>query len=586
MTRLNRFTGSLLARLALGYLLVTAVFAAAWLWSLYGPLTDAALHQQQRNLTAVAQSAALVASSSEVDAGLLSRQLVARTDLRLTLVDAAGDVIADSNSDASTMEDHSNRPEIAKALAGRTGVARRVSRTEGLEELYVAVPGSYRGQRIALRVAQPLSEIEEIAASSRRFGLGLLAFALVAAAGVSLAAARAAAAPVRELASVAGRMASGALTVRMPEMPSDLAPLAESLSELRSQVQARIAALDTERGTLRATLDGLGDAVLVLDGDVIRVANSQADRIFRAPAGGWEGARLEEAGIPDPVLAAIESCRGGCGTCAADTDPDPTGRAFRVVAAPLDDPSGLDRSIIAVTDITELARLDRMRRDFVANASHELKTPASGIRLLAQSAEAAAADGDTEQALLFTRQIETESERLQRLVKDLLDLSRLESTPAPGTIADVRTALERALVSHKGAATRKGLTIEEDLAAVHGGGVFVRMDPTDLVIALDNLLDNAIAYTETGSVTLRAETDSSHVVVAVSDTGPGIAAAHHERLFERFYRIDGARSRDSGGTGLGLALVKHVVERAGGTVTLDSAPGEGTTFTLSLPRAR
>lgn len=584
MTRLHRFGGSLLARLLLGYLLVAVVFAAAWLWSLYGPLTDAALRQQQRNLTAVAQSAALVAAQSEADVELLSRQLVARTDLRLTIVDGSGDVIADSNTDAAAMENHADRPEIASALRGDTGVARRVSTTEGIEELYVAVPASLYGKRVALRMAQPLSEIEAVAASSRRFGLGLLAIALLLAVAVSLAAARAASTPVRQLTDAASLMAAGDLSVEVPDMPSDLAGLARSLSELRSQVQARLQALDTERRSLRSTLDGLGDAVLVVENGVIRLANRGADRMFRAPSGGWENASLGTAHLPASLTDALRDTDDQGGARAVELPPDPTGRTLRVVVAPLEGgPSA--RSIVVISDVTERARLDRVRRDFVANASHELKTPTSGIKLLAEAANVAAADGDTEQSLAFTQQIEAEAERLRHLVRDLLDLSRLESTASRDAMADVRSAVERAVLSHRAAAGRKGLELRVDADAVRGGDVYVRGDVTDLAIALDNLLDNAIAYTEHGSVTVDVAVAEDVVRITVADTGPGIPVEHRDRVFERFYRVDGGRSRDVGGTGLGLALVRHVAERSGGGVTLDSTTGQGSEFTLTLVRA-
>jgi len=170
-------------------------------------------------------------------------------------------------------------------------------------------------------------------------------------------------------------------------------------------------------------------------------------------------------------------------------------------------------------------------------------------------------------------------------VGDLLDLSRLDSTPEPGAIADIRSAVENVAVSHRAAATRKGLTLETDLTAVRGQDVFAAADVTDVAVALDNLVDNAIAYTETGVVRIRVRASHSSVTLQVADTGPGISEEHLPRLFERFYRIDRARSRESGGTGLGLALVKHVVERSGGSVTVASVEGSGTTFTLVFPRA-
>lgn len=586
MTRINRFAGSFLFRLAVGYVLVAVIFAAAWVWSLYGPLTEAMLRQQQRNLTAVAQSAALLAAETDSTPQELANRLVTRTDLRLTIVGSDGVVLADSEYAPSEMENHGQRPEIRAALAGQVGVDRRMSRTAGIEEIYVAVPSSLDGRKIALRVSQPLSEIEDAASRSRRFGLGLLAVALLIAAGVAFYAARAATGPVRQLSDIAERMAAGNLNVDVPAVPADLTPLADALATLRAQMRSRLDALETERRTLRAALDGLGDAVLLVDGDTIVLANKETARLFRAPARGWVGTRIDESGLPATLLQAVCSRLDSLDPSVVELPADPTGRTWRVFVAPLsgaDD--GTSRTIVVISDVTERARVDRVRRDFVANASHELKTPVAGIRLLAESAETAAADGDAEQALVFTRQIEAETERLQRLVSDLLDLSRLEAAPAPDALADVRVAVDRAVVSHRAAAARKELELTADLDSVRGHDVFVRADPTDLAIALDNLLDNAIAYTDSGGVNVGVRIVDDHVAIRVSDTGCGIPVEHQPRVFERFYRVDRGRSRDAGGTGLGLALVRHVVERSGGTVTLESALGEGSTFTLMLPRA-
>jgi len=586
MSRSSEFTGSLLARLILGYVLVAAVFAGAWLWSLYGPLTRAAVRQQQRNLTAVAQSAALVTAESTATADELARSLVARTDLRLTIVAADGTVLADSNSATSTMENHRNRPEVAQALEGDVGVARRVSRTEGTEELYVAVPTTLDGARVALRVAQPLAEIEAIASRSRRTGLILLVLSLGAAVVIAVRVTRDISRPIQSLSDTAERMAAGNLLIEIPPVPTDMEALARALSELKSQMRARIEALESEKVTLRATLDGLTDAVFLLEGERIEVANAAASRLLgTAQCHEWSATLLDDGVLPAGLVAAIREHSGKTTTTTLELDPDPTGRTLRVVIAPVEGPAAQRRTIVAVTDVTERARLDRVRRDFVANASHELKTPAAGIRLLAQSAEAAADDGDAEQAVTFARQIEAETERLQRLVGDLLDLSRLEAPVSPGTATNVRRAVENGITCHGAAAGRKGLALEADFSAVRDSDVFALADPTDLAIALDNLLDNAVTYTDEGSVIVRVEADDRVVRVSVADTGPGIEPEHHARLFERFYRVDRGRSRDSGGTGLGLSLVRHVAERWGGSVVVESAPGSGSTFTLTLPRA-
>jgi len=585
MSRLPAFAQSYRGRIVVGYALVAVVLASAWAWSLYSPLTQAAVRQQTRNLTAVAQAASLVASESSATPAQVARRLVARTDLRLTIVAGDGTVLADSAEDPAEMANHADRPEIAAALQGNVGSNRRVSATRGDDELYVAVPADLGGQRVALRVSQPITEIEAVAARSRRIGLLLLAIALLVTAGIAVWASAEAADPVAALSLSAQRMAEGDLTLEIPEVPRSLSTLAGSLATMRDQMRARIEALEAEQRTLRTTLNGLTDAVFLLDGSVIHYANNAAERLFRAPSDGFRDVELGATALPASLVGAVREHLGDDRAFSADLQPDPLGRTLRLLVVPLDHSGGSEGTLAVVSDITERARLDAMRRDFVANASHELKTPVAGIQLLAESAETAASDGDVETSLMFTRQIEAEAARLKRLVGDLLDLSRLDTAPEPGTVTNVRSAVENAIVGHRGAATRAGLDLDADLSAVRDVDVFAAADPTDIAVALDNLVDNALAYTSEGSVRVAVHASTSAVTIAVSDTGPGIAPEHLPRIFERFYRVDRARSRDSGGTGRGPALVRTCGGRSGGAVSVESQVGVGSTFTLRFPRA-
>jgi two-component system phosphate regulon sensor histidine kinase PhoR len=568
-----------------GYLLVAAVFSVAWLWSLYGPVTKAVLQEQERNLKAVAQTSALYAAETSGTLQTTAAHLDTIADVRVTIVAADGTVLADSSNNPALMDNHATRPEVSAALNGQTGVARRVSKTDGSEELYIAVPTTWRGAPAVIRVSQPIAEIGSIARASRGLGLILLLVAIVIASAIATWASGAAAKPIRELSSAAEDMARGNLDAEIPKVPSDLVPLAEALSVLRRQMRVRLTALEAEQKTLRTALNGLSDAVFLLEGGTIRYANSAAGRIFRMPSRGWRDTALAEVGLPESLVGSIAAHLGSAESFSAELDSDPLGRTLRLAVIPLDADREEGRALVVVSDVTERARLDRVRRDFVANASHELKTPVAGIQLLAESAGSAAADGDVEQSLLFAAQIHSEAVRLERLVRDLLDLSRLETAEQSGEITDIRQAIENAVVSHRAAAARSGLSLDVDLSAIRGVDVFVAAERTDVAVTLDNLLDNAIAYTEQGGVTISVAAADRVVRVMVADTGTGIPAEDLPRIFERFYRVDRARSRESGGTGLGLALVKHMVERSGGTVIVASEEGVGTTFTVSLQRA-
>lgn len=573
------------ARLAVGYLLVVALFASAWAWSLFGPLNDAVIEQQRGNLQAVAQAGALVLGETDTSAAATVERLTARTDLRMTIVGADGAVLADSMEDPSSMENHGDRPEIVAALEGEVGFDRRLSATQDIEQIYIAVPSSFQGERVALRVSDSLERMNQVAASSRRFGLLLLLAAVVLAGVVVARLTAVASAPIVRLSDAAHSMARGNLSAPIPEEAGELRTLSTALGELQDQMKRRLEDLEAEQRNLRTVLDGLPDAVLLLHGDDIRFANRATSELLPTPSGGWRGRSIDHANLPESVAEAIRTGLERDEPTIEECGPDRNGRHLRVVTLPLNPAPTERRSLVVLSDITERISIDRVRRDFVANASHELKTPTSAIHLLAESALSAASDGDTAQAIEFARQIASESSRLGRLVQDLLDLSRLESAPAPDTVTDIRTAIENALLGHRASADAGGLELHYDDASTRGFDMLAAADPTDVAVAIDNLLDNAIKYTESGHVTVAVTRSADRIRISVTDTGIGIPPEDLPRIFERFYRVDRARSRDSGGTGLGLALVRHVVERSHGSVEVSSAPGKGSTFTISLPKA-
>jgi len=583
---MRTITSSFRARLVLGYAIVVLVIAGLWAWSLYGPLTSAALGQQRSHLTTIARVSALALDDASATPSVEARRLVADTGLRLTVVASDGRVLADSAQDPATMENHATRPEVAAALRGVAGSDTRLSVTLGFEQMYVAVPATLEGSRVAVRVSEPLADIHLIAEQGRSTGLVLLVCALAVAVYAGLRLSAAAARPVLQLRDAAEAMAAGDLSTPVPASPGELGELAASLHTLRDTMRATIAELEGGQATLRAAIDGLQDSVFVLEGDRVTLANRAASTSFTMPASGWSGAALSDLALPASLEAAVRSQLACTSTCSAEVGPDPEGRYHRITAVRLSAAGAAARMLVVVADITDVRRLDAVRRDFVANASHELKTPASAIQLLAEAAGHAAEDGDTAQSLAFVAQIEGEAERLRRLVTDLLDLSRLERPVRPGEITDVRASLFNTLAAHRSAASAAGLEVTVDSADVAGMDLYATAEPTDVAIALDNLLANAIAYTEKGAVTVRLSADDSTVTLAVSDTGVGIPAEHLPRIFERFYRVDAARTRATGGTGLGLALVRNAVERSGGSVEIASRVGSGTTVTIHLPRAR
>ncbi|NMR20335.1 ATP-binding protein [Cellulomonas fimi] len=243
---------------------------------------------------------------------------------------------------------------------------------------------------------------------------------------------------------------------------------------------------------------------------------------------------------------------------------------------------GPHRLLVLAEDRTEARRLEAIRRDFVVNVSHELKTPVGALSLLAETVEAAA--DDPEAVRRFAGRMQRESARLSALVHEIIELSRLQVAGALSALApvDIDRVLAESVDRARTTAAAKQITIDA------GGetGTTVYGDHALLVTAVRNLLDNAVSYSGRGThvgVGVRRRDDM--VEIAVVDQGIGIAPDEQQRVFERFYRVDPARSRDTGGTGLGLSIVKHVAADHGGDVVIWSQPGRGSTFTLRIPAA-
>ena len=243
-------------------------------------------------------------------------------------------------------------------------------------------------------------------------------------------------------------------------------------------------------------------------------------------------------------------------------------------------PVGDEYILVLADDRTEIARAQTVRTDFVANVSHELKTPVGAVGLMAEAIESSA--DDPESVLYFSGKLKKESQRLAALVQDVIELSRLQSADMvlSSTLVDVEQVVAESVDRNRLTAEGKNIELLVGGKAprpVHG-------DPELLGTALRNLIENAIRYSpENTKVGIGMAVKGDTVRISVKDQGPGIPEDEQDRIFERFYRVDPARSRQTGGTGLGLSIVKHIVGQHGGEVTLWSQPGAGSTFTIVLP---
>jgi two-component system phosphate regulon sensor histidine kinase PhoR len=363
-------------------------------------------------------------------------------------------------------------------------------------------------------------------------------------------------------------------------VPGDpLDGLAAAVNAATLRIRRTLDGAQREAHQLRAVLDAMADGVFLFDQDVhLILANRAAQHLF--------GFRLEAVLGSTPIRVfrrheldtLIRRVRErGAGDHLEMEQTLPDRRVFRVVADPVGPDGGI---LVVVRDLTEVRRAEAVRRDFVANVSHELRTPLASVRAMAEALQDGGLE-DPDLAQRFLGQIVQEVDRLGRLTQELLDLSALESGAVQLRMEPLRAAeiLEEVARRFGPVAERKGIRLEV------GGDGEVFGDRDRLVQALGNLVDNALKFTPAGGeVQLWTEERADAVVLAVEDTGPGIPPDHLPRVFERFYRVDPSRARQSGGAGLGLAITKHIALSHGGRVEAANRSGGGARFAITLPK--
>jgi two-component system phosphate regulon sensor histidine kinase PhoR len=539
---------------------------------------------------------------------------------RVTIIDAQGRVLADSETNPAAMENHATRPEFAAALAGKIGRDERRSATIGTPFLYVAVPISGG----AVRLAYPLSDVEAVSVQVRRrlelaSGLALLFALLVAAIAAQWTARR-----LERIVDVAARIAEGDLQARILETSQDeVGRVAAAIDGTARRVEQSFAAVRSSQRQLETLLNSMQDAVIAISADgLVQWANQPMDRLVP------QGTRLHQPvveTIRDPdFLATVKEAAATREVKTARATSIVPGRAFDVTAAPL--PEG--GAVAVLRDLTETERVEKTRRDFIANVSHELRTPLTSIQgyaetLLDTTPENVAPSRE------FLEIIRKNSSRMSRLTEDLLTLARVESGETRFDVEPVPPAelLHDAEESFREIARTHGVDLQIvdlqiidsqiiDLQAndsqIHDSQARAAAAPHSTIPHLrpvladreaihqvfSNLIDNALKYgskygTKSGTspgasggrILLGARAVPHAVEFFVQDFGAGIASEHLPRLFERFYRVDKARSRESGGTGLGLAIAKHIMLAHGGSIRAESDLAHGSTFLFTLPTA-
>ena len=508
---------------------------------------------------------------------------------RITVILPSGTVIGDSNDDPAGMDNHAMRPEVIEARKGLVGTSTRYSITLQEKMMYVAIFLTDDENIMAvIRTSLPITAIDKKLKSIQvKIAFGGLLIALLAAV-LSLYVSRRISRPIEKMKEGAEYFARGDLSYRLPETDlEEIGSLADAMNRMAVQLDDRIKMIVKQRNEMEAILSSMEEGVIAFDVDerIISI-NQAAARIFKRETSDILNRTVQEAVRNPEVQQFVRDALSTSENLKSDITLYHEGeRIIYTHSTSLFDSTGHSSGILVVlNDVTQLRQLENIRRDFAANVSHEIKTPLTAIKGFVETLRHSHSEKpeDTER---FIGIIDKHVNRLAAIVDDLISLSKIEQDDEKKEIKlqknPIRNVLQTAIGNCREKAKLKEITIdiacEQDISAM--------IDTRLLEQAVFNLLDNAINYSEQqSSVQVSVAVQDSEIIISVQDHGLGISKEHHSRLFERFYRADKARNRKLGGTGLGLAIVKHIAQAHGGHVSVESAPGKGSTFSFYLPK--
>ncbi|MFD1707632.1 two-component system histidine kinase PnpS [Siminovitchia sediminis] len=542
------------------------------------------------------QTARLILQSLELD-GLqkgkplqeIVEELSESGETRITVIDDDGTVLADSEDHPAEMENHAQRPEVRKILeeGEESGISTRYSETLGYSMMYAAIPIKINNDvEGVVRVSLSLESIDE-AITHLRYTLTIVLFAvmlLTTLIGIRIS--KGIARPVEAMIVVSEKLKDKDYSARVKMEPKgELGKLAHSINVLAASLKSQVERIQENEQQLSGVLRNMTSGVLLVDknGEIL-LANRAVGIMFGSDPASYTGKQYMEVVKNAGLSRLIEQCLNDQIEIRDEIQlyyPDEW--ILDAHLAPYVGESGELSGIVAVLhDITEIRRLEKMRSEFIANVSHELKTPITSVKGFTETLLDGAMD-DEDALHHFLTIIHQESERLHRLINDILHLSKIEQHKIMLEIenVNVREVVDRVADTVKKDVEDKSL----QLMLPEDREVWVEGEKDRILQIILNLVSNAVSYTpEGGTISVGLKDMEDRVKIIVEDTGIGISQKDLPRLFERFYRVDKARSRESGGTGLGLAIVKHLVESHRGKIEVDSVEGEGTIFTIILPK--
>ena len=546
------------------YIAVVAVFVfLAALFLIMGVMYS---YFTQLQTTQMKEHAALISRGIDLNGEAYFDDL-APEEYRITWMDADGTVKYDNQVSADKMDNHLEREEIREAMKTGEGESSRYSTTLMEKMFYVA-------QRLddgsILRLADAQRSILGLLLGMLQPLLIIALIALVLSVVLAYRLSRRIIQPIN------------ALNLDDPEgegMYEELEPFLNRIQDQKAQISMQEESLRQKKEEFETVTKNLPEGMLLMDAEGKILSMNQAAAEFLGIGSRSVGENISGQREAQELIPFIERALTGS---QEETVVHVGQREYQAMISPVLSGQKVTGVTILVLDMSEKKKAEVMRREFTANVSHELKTP---LQTISGSAELLAEGYVQPQRVSeFAQKIHDESQRMIALVEDIIELSRLDEggTALEKEEVDLYAIAEMTVSNLSQTAEQADVALELDGSSVMMAGI-----PQLLESMTYNLCDNAIKYNKPGgSVKVRVSCDGNEACLSVADDGIGIPKEHQERIFERFYRVDKSHSREVGGTGLGLSLVKHAVKAHGGNISLDSAPGKGTEITVTLPRVR
>jgi len=566
-------------------LLLMLLYGASSFKTFYHNQTETSL--KDRTLLIEQQVVPFLANSKRASLKALLKKQGHLTNTRFTVVDPQGVVLADSNEQPSKMDNHANRPEIMQALNGKWGLATRYSRTLQTNMLYTAKP-IYQNDRImgVIRSSISINDLNETLASLTKKMVIAGLFICLFSAMIGLLVAQKISRPIQVLTLGAEKFSKGYFDDVLPlPTTTELKILTQSLNNMASMLKEKLQTIEKHSNEKEAILEHMVEGVITVDNESkITSINKAASTYLSTDLPLVVGMRINEVVRHTDFQQLVQSALKTDQLIQKDivlNQPIALHLHANSIGF-LTESNLINGALIVLHDVTHLKQLEQMRIDFVANVSHELKTPITLIKGFLETLQSGAADNKQHRDE-FLGIMNTHANRLETIIDDLLSLSKIERDAENGLIETTDCRLDEAITSAVQACQKKATDKHVQLNT-HIIKTVCSVNASLIQQALINLIDNAIKYSpENSAVSISLTQDNTHHIMTVADEGAGIPVHHLHHLFERFYRVDKARSRDQGGTGLGLAIVKHIAQAHQGGVTVESDLKKGSTFSIRIP---